>query len=171
MPARAKEKTLNDLFLDGLKDIYYAEKQILRALPKMAKAVESDELRQAFETHKEETQMQVERLDQVFEMLEKRASGKTCDAIIGIIDEGKEIMEQYGDSEALDAGLVGSAQAVEHYEIARYGTLRTWAQQLGLKDAAKLLDQTLAEEKKTDQLLTKLAEGMANPKAQEGRAA
>lgn len=171
MPAKAKEKTLNDLFLDGLKDIYYAEKQILRALPKMAKAAESDELRQAFETHKEETQVQVERLDQVFELLEKRASGKTCDAIIGIIDEGKEIMEQYGDSEALDAGLVGSAQAVEHYEIARYGTLRTWAQQLGMQDAAKLLDQTLAEEKKTDQLLTKIAERMANPKAQEGRAA
>lgn len=171
MPAKAKVKTLNDLFLDGLKDIYYAEKQILRALPKMAKATESDELRQAFETHKEETQGQIERLDQVFEMLEKRASGKTCDAIVGIIDEGKEIMEEYGESDALDAGIVSSAQAIEHYEICRYGTLRTWAQSLGMNDAAKLLDETLEEEKKTDALLTELAQKAANPKAQEGQAA
>jgi ferritin-like metal-binding protein YciE len=171
MPAKAKVKTLNDLFLDGLKDIYYAEKQILRALPKMAKAAESDELRRAFETHKEETQGQIERLDQVFEMLEKRASGKTCEAIVGIIDEGKEIMEEYGESDALDAGIVSSAQAIEHYEICRYGTLRTWAQSLGMNDAAKLLEQTLEEEKKTDALLTELAQKAVNPKAQEGRAA
>jgi ferritin-like metal-binding protein YciE len=171
MAAKAKVKTLNDLFLDGLKDIYYAEKQILRALPRMAKAAESDELRQAFETHKEETQGQIERLDQVFEMLEKRASGKTCDAIIGIIDEGKEIMEEYGESDALDAGIVSSAQAIEHYEMCRYGTLRTWAQSLGMNDAAKLLDQTLEEEKKTDALLTELAQKAANPKAQQGQAA
>ena len=171
MAAKAKVKTLNDLFLDGLKDIYYAEKQILRALPRMAKAAESDELRQAFETHKEETQGQIERLDQVFEMLEKRASGKTCDAIIGILDEGKEIMEEYGESDALDAGIVSSAQAIEHYEMCRYGTLRTWAQSLGMEDAAKLLGETLEEEKKTDALLTELAQKAANPKAQEGQAA
>jgi ferritin-like metal-binding protein YciE len=156
----AKEKTLNDLFLMTLKDIYYAEKQILRALQKMAKAAESDELREAFTTHREETQGQIERLEQVFEMLGKRASGKTCEAIQGIIAEGEEIMEDFADSEALDAGLVAAAQAVEHY-----GTLKTWAQELGMNDAAELLEETLEEEKKTDQLLTQLAEARANQKA------
>src|SRR5215210_4693256 len=124
----AKEKTLNDLFLDMLKDIYYAEKQILRALPKMAKAAESEELRQAFETHRQETEGQVERLEQVFEMLGKQARGVACEAINGIIEESKGIMEDFADSEALDAGILSSAQAVEHYEITRYGTLKTWAQ-------------------------------------------
>jgi ferritin-like metal-binding protein YciE len=161
----AKEKTLNDLFLMTLKDIYYAEKQILRALQKMAKAAESDELREAFTTHREETQGQIERLEQVFEMLGKRASGKTCEAIQGIIAEGEEIMEDFADSEALDAGLVAAAQAVEHYEMTRYGTLKTWAQELGMNDAAELLEETLEEEKKTDQLLTQLAEARANQKA------
>ena len=161
----AKEKSLEDLFLMTLKDIYYAEKQILRALPKMAKAAESDELRQAFEKHRGETEGQVRRLEQVFEIIGKKAAGKTCEAIQGLIEEGKEVMEDFAESEALDAGLVAAAQAVEHYEISRYGTLRTWAQELGLKNAVKLLDETLQEEKKTDQLLTELAEARVNQKA------
>jgi ferritin-like metal-binding protein YciE len=161
----AKEKTLDDLFLHTLKDIYYAEKQILKALPKMAKNAESEELKQAFETHREETEGQIERLEQVFEMLGKAARGVQCEAINGIIEEGKEIMEDFADSEALDAGILASAQAVEHYEITRYGSLKTWAQELGMNDAAKLLDQNLQEEKKTDALLTELAEARVNTKA------
>src|ERR1700736_5515676 len=132
----AKDKHLNDLFLDTLKDIYYAEKQILRALPKMAKAAHSDELRTAFEKHHGETEGQVERLEKVFELIDKPARAKTCDAIQGILDEGKEIMDEYKGSEALDAGMVAAAQAVEHSEISRYGTLKQWANQLGMKDAA-----------------------------------
>jgi ferritin-like metal-binding protein YciE len=159
------EKTLNDLFLTTLKDVYYAEKAILRALPKMAKAAESEEVKAAFLKHRDETAGHVERLEQVFDILGKKASGKTCEAIKGIIEEGQEIMEDFEDSDALDAGLIAAGQAIEHYEISRYGTLRTWAQRLGMRDAAKLLDQTLAEEKKTDQLLTQLAEASANPKA------
>jgi ferritin-like metal-binding protein YciE len=158
----AKDKKLNDLFLDTLKDIYFAEKQILKALPKMAKAARSDKLRAAFEKHHDETEGQIERLEQVFELLDKPARGKTCEAIQGILDEGKEIMDEYKGTEALDAGLVSAAQAVEHYEIARYGTLKQWAQQLGMKDAVRLLDQTLQEEKKTDEALTSLAEGVVN---------
>jgi ferritin-like metal-binding protein YciE len=157
-----KDKKLNDLFLDTLKDIYFAEKQILKALPKMAKAAQSDKLRAAFEKHHDETEGQIGRLEQVFELLDKPARGKTCEAIQGILDEGKEIMDEYKGTEALDAGLVSAAQAVEHYEIARYGTLKQWAQQLGMKDAARLLDQTLQEEKKTDEALTSLAEGVVN---------
>jgi ferritin-like metal-binding protein YciE len=159
------EKTLNDLFLTTLKDVYYAEKAILRALPKMAKAADSKQLKEAFLKHRDETAGHVERLEQIFQILGKKASGKTCDAIKGIIEEGQEIMEDFEDSDALDAGLIAAGQAVEHYEISRYGTLRTWAQQLGMRDAARLLDQTLTEEKKTDQLLTQLAEAGANPKA------
>src|SRR4051812_12152853 len=164
-PAMAKRKTLDDLFHETLKDIYYAEKQILRALPKMAKAADSDDLRAAFEKHREETQGQVERLEQVFELIGKSARGKTCEAIVGIIDEGKEIMDDFEGSDALDAGLLAAAQAVEHYEISRYGTLKSWAEKLGLLEAAKLLDETLAEEKKTDEALTKLAESVVNAKA------
>lgn len=152
----SEPKTLDDLFLDTLKDIYYAEKQILKALPKMAKAANAPELKQAFETHREQTEGHVERLTEIFEAIGKAPRGKTCDAILGIIEEGKGIIEEFEGSPALDAGLVAAAQAVEHYEIARYGTLKAWAQQLGLKDAVKLLDQTLTEEEKTDQLLTKL---------------
>ena len=163
--AAAKEKTLNDLFLDTLKDIYYAEKQILKTLPKMAKAANSDKLRAAFEKHEGETEGQIERLEQIFELLGKPARGKTCDAIMGIIDEGKEIMDEYKGTEALDAGLLAAAQAVEHYEISRYGTLKTWAGLLGLKDAVKLLDQTLQQEKTTDVSLTKLAESEVNYEA------
>src|SRR5688500_14561561 len=162
----AKQKELNDLFLDTLKDIFHAEKQLLRALPKMARAANSDELRQAFETHKEETQAQVERLEQVFEIVGKRASGKPCEAMQGLVAEGQEIMEEFKDSDALDAGLIASAQTIEHYEISRYGTLRTWAEQLGMRDAVKLLEQTLEEEKKTDQLLTEIAESSANQEAE-----
>jgi ferritin-like metal-binding protein YciE len=162
MPNR---KTLEDLFAETLKDIYFAEKQILRALPKMAREAESPELKQAFETHRDETEGQVERLNQVFEQLGRPARGKTCEAIVGIIEEAKEIMEEFKGVEALDAGLAASAQAVEHYEIARYGTLKTWASELGLNDAARLLDQTLQEEIKADQFLTKLATSSVNRKA------
>jgi ferritin-like metal-binding protein YciE len=162
MPNR---KNLEDLFADTLKDIYFAEKQILRALPKMAREAESPELKQAFETHRDETEGQVERLHQVFEQLGRPARGKTCEAILGIIEEAKEIMEEFKGAEALDAGLAASAQAVEHYEIARYGTLKTWARQLGLDDVVKLLDDTLQEEIKADQLLTKLATSTVNKKA------
>jgi ferritin-like metal-binding protein YciE len=158
----AKDKDLNDLFLDTLKDIYYAEKQILKSLPKMAKAASSDKLRAAFEKHAAETEGQIERLEQVFEMLDKPARGKTCDAILGILDEGKEIMDEYKGTEALDAGMLAAAQAVEHYEISRYGTLKTWASELGLNDAARLLDQTLKEEENTDQALTLLAKTAVN---------
>ena len=161
----AKQKTLDDLFLDTLKDIYYAERKILKALPKMARGAQSDKLRAAFEKHKDETEGQVERLQQVFEILGKRAQGKTCPAIDGIIEEGEEIMEEFKDTPALDAGLVSAAQAVEHYEITRYGTLKRWAQMLGMDDAARLLDQTLAEESKTDEDLTAFADSSANQKA------
>jgi ferritin-like metal-binding protein YciE len=159
------EKTLNDLFLDTLKDIYYAEKQIVKNLPKMAKAATSPELKAGFEQHLEETENQVERLEQVFEMIGKPARGKTCEAILGIIEEGKEIMTEFKGTQALDAGLASSAQAIEHYEIARYGTLKSWAQQLGLNDAVTLLDQTLQEEIATDKKLTQVAEANANKKA------
>ena len=159
------EKDLSDLFVDTLKDIYYAEKQIYKALPKMAKEAASDELRAAFEKHHGETEGQIERLEQIFEMIGKPARGKKCDAIEGIIDEGKEIMEEYADTPALDAGLLAGAQAVEHYEISRYGTLKTWANQLGHKNAVKLIDQTLAEEKKTDEALSKLAVSAVNAEA------
>jgi ferritin-like metal-binding protein YciE len=160
--AATKDKDLNDLFLDTLKDVYFAEKQILKTLPKMAKAATSDKLRAAFEKHEGETEGQIERLEQIFELLDKPARGKTCDAILGIIDEGKEIMDEYKGTEALDAGLLAAAQAVEHYEMSRYGTLKQWALLLGMKDAAKLIDQTLQQEKATDQTLTKLAESAVN---------
>jgi len=159
------DKDLNDLFLDTLKDIYFAEKQILKALPKMAKVANSDKLRAAFEKHEGETETQIERLEKIFEILGKAARGKKCDAIEGILDEGKEIMEEYEGAPALDAGLLAAAQAVEHYEISRYGTLKTWANQLGLTPAVKLLDQTLAEEKKTDETLSALAETAVNAEA------
>ncbi|OYU91923.1 MAG: hypothetical protein CFE29_03495 [Bradyrhizobiaceae bacterium PARB1] len=159
------DKNLNDLFLDTLKDIYYAEKQIYKALPKMAKAANSEDLRAAFEKHHTETEGQIERLEQIFESLGKAARGKKCDAIEGILDEGKEIMEEYEGAPALDAGLLAAAQAVEHYEISRYGTLKTWAATLGHKDAVKLLDETLSEEKKTDSDLTKLAASVVNAEA------
>lgn len=166
-----KQKTLEDLFLVNLKDIFHAEKQLLRALRKMSKAAESDQLREAFETHRTETEGQVRRLEQIFEMMGKRASGKPCEAMQGLLAEGEEVMEDFADSDALDAGLLAAAQSVEHYEISRYGTLRSWAQQLGMNEAAGLLEQTLAEEKKTDKLLTQIAEQSSNKKAKAGRGA
>jgi ferritin-like metal-binding protein YciE len=165
MKGEAMAKELKDLFVETLKDIYYAEKQILRALPKMAREAQSPELKKAFETHREETEGHVDRLQQVFELIEKPARGKTCDAILGIIEEGKEVMDDFKGAPALDAGLTAGAQAVEHYEIARYGTLKTWAGQLGLKDAVSLFDQTLQEEIKTDKLLSRLAQSSVNQKA------
>jgi ferritin-like metal-binding protein YciE len=161
----AKEKTLEDLFHETLKDIYYAERKILKALPKMAKGAEAQELKAAFEKHKEQTDGHVERLQQVFELFGKRAQGKTCPAIDGIIEEGEEIMEDFKGTPALDAGLISAAQAVEHYEITRYGTLKRWAQNLGMSDAVRLLDMTLKEEEKTDVDLTRLADADANMKA------
>lgn len=161
----AKDKTLEDLFSETLRDIYHAEKQIVRALSKMAKATKSDELREAFEMHREETEAQIERLEKVFEMIGKRPRGKPCEAIEGIIEEGKEVMEDFKGSDALDAGLLAGAQAVEHYEISRYGTLKAWATELGLKDAAKLLDETLKEEEQTDKKLSALAVRAINKQA------
>jgi ferritin-like metal-binding protein YciE len=162
----AKEpKKLDDLFHDTLKDIYFAEKKILTVLPKMAKAAHSQDLRAAFEKHHGETQGQVERLERVFGMINKKPQGKTCDAIIGLVEEGQEVMKEYKSSPALDAGLLAGAQAVEHYEISRYGTLKTWANELGLGEAVGLLDATLQEEKKTDATLTKIAESVVNKEA------
>ena len=137
----------------------------MKSLPKMAKAAKSAELKTAFLTHRDETETHVERLQQVFEILGKRAQTKTCEAIKGILEEGDEISEDYAGSEALDAGLLAGGQAVEHYEMSRYGSLKTWALQLGMKDAAALLDETLQEEKKTDALLSKLAQASVNLKA------
>jgi ferritin-like metal-binding protein YciE len=164
-------KTLDDLFLDTLKDIYFAEKQILKALPKMARAAQSEEGEAGFLQHRDETQGQIERLEQVFEILGKPARGKTCEAIQGIIAEGEEIIEEFKGSPALDAGLVSSAQAVEHYEIARYGTLIAWANQLGLTDAVPLLQANLEEEEATDAKLTQLAQSQANAKGKGSKAA
>ena len=161
----ATEKTLDNLFYDTLKDIYYAERKIAKALPKMARGAQSPALKAAFEKHLEETEGQIERLQQVFDIIGKRAMGKTCDAIEGILAEGEEILEEYKDTAALDAGLISAAQAVEHYEITRYGTLKRWAELLGLPDAARLLDETLKEESKTDSDLTKLADESPNPTA------
>jgi ferritin-like metal-binding protein YciE len=169
MPAKA-EKTLEDLFHDTLKDIYYAERKIVKALPKMARGAQSEKLKAAFEKHRDESEVHVERLQQVFEILGKRAQGKTCPAIDGIIEEGEEILDDYKGTAALDAGLVSAAQAVEHYEITRYGTLKRWAMELGLKDAAALLSQTLDEESATDEALTALADASANQKAKSGGA-
>ena len=162
----AKEaKTLDDLFHDTLKDIYYAEKKILATLPKMAKAAQSEELRAAFEKHEAETEEQIGRLEQVFAAIDKKPQGKTCDAIVGITEEGAEIMKEYKGSPALDAGLLAAAQAVEHYEIARYGTLIAWAEELGLEDAVSLLEDTLEEEKATDVALTQIAKSAINQQA------
>jgi ferritin-like metal-binding protein YciE len=163
----AKEpKNLDDLFHDTLKDIYFAEKRILATLPKMAKASQNEALKAAFEKHRIETEGQIERLEQVFAIIEEKPKGKTCAAIVGITDEGAEIMKEYKGSPALDAGLLAAAQAVEHYEISRYGTLRTWAEELGLDDAISLLQATLQEEKDTDEALTKIAETVVNQEAE-----
>ncbi|MCF6370900.1 YciE/YciF ferroxidase family protein [Rhizobium halophilum] len=160
-------KTLDDLFYETLRDVYYAERKIISGLRKMARGAQDEQLKAAFEKHREETEEQVERLQQVFELIGKRARGKTCPAIEGILDEAEEIIEEFKGSPALDAGLLAAAQAVEHYEISRYGTLKSWASQLGMDDAAKLLETTLNEEKKTDELLTGLAEQTLNAAAEQ----
>ena len=164
----AKEKTLTDAFYETLKDVYYAEKQSVRALTKSAKAAKSSELKQAFDAHREESAHQVERLEQVFELLGKPARAKTCEAMQGIVHEMQEDLEDFGGTKAGDAVLIGCAQAVEHYEIARYGMLKTWAKQLGMAEAAKLLDETLQEEKAADEKLTQIAESTVNASAGRG---
>jgi ferritin-like metal-binding protein YciE len=159
-------KRLEELFHDTLKDIYFAEKKILSALPKMAKSAQSKELEAAFEKHRAQTERHVQRLETVFKALDKKPQGKTCDAIMGIIGEGEEIIKEYKGSPALDAGLLAAAQAVEHYEISRYGTLIAWARELGLDDALNPLEKTLQEEKDTDASLTDLAQRIVNQEAQ-----
>src|SRR6202035_1227294 len=161
-----KPMLLSYLFHETLKDIYFAENKILKTLPKMAKAAQSKELQKAFTKHLKETEGQVKRLNQVFKIIGKPARGKTCDAILGITDEGAEIMKDYKGMPALDAGLLAAAQAVEHYEMARYGTLRAWAGELGMPDAVALLEATLKEEKATDAALTSLAKSVVNVEAE-----
>ncbi len=161
----AKPKTLDDLFHETLKDIYYAENKLTKALPKMAKAAQSSELKKAFQKHAGETNGQVKRLEQIFKLLGKKPQGKVCPAINGLIKEGQEVMKEFKKSDAHDAGLLSAAQAVEHYEISRYGTLKTWANELGNAEAAALLEKTLSEEKATDAALSGLAENTINAKA------
>jgi len=161
------EKDLKALFLHQLKDTYFAENAILKALPQMAEAAESEELRGAFAVHLKETEGQVRRLEQIFQMVGEKPEGIPCNAIQGIIEEGQEILQEFSDGEALDAGLIAAAQAVEHYEIARYGTLLAWAKQLGLSEAQGLIEETLVEEENTDQVLSELAEDAINPAAAE----
>jgi ferritin-like metal-binding protein YciE len=163
----AKVKTLQELLVDGLRDAYHAEKQVTKALPKMAKAANSDELRDAFETHLEETRQQIDRLEQIFELLEEKAKAKPCAGMQGIIEEGQEHMGE-AEGDAADAALIASAQKAEHYEIAAYGTLEAWARQLGHEEVANLLQETLDEEKATDERLTELAEGFINAAAESG---
>jgi ferritin-like metal-binding protein YciE len=159
-------ETMNDLFLHFLKDVYYAERQVSKALPKMAKAAHTPQLRQAFTEHREETQHQIERLQKVFDLLGKRAQGVTCEAINGLIEETEELLEEAKQPSAVrDAGLIACAQAVEHYEMARYGSLVAWAKLGGHKEIATLLEQTLAEEKKADSLLNRLATEQVNQTA------
>jgi ferritin-like metal-binding protein YciE len=156
---------LEDAFVDELRDLLHAEKQITKALPRMAKKCESDELRGAFEQHLAQTEQQIERLEQVFELLDMKPRAKKCEGIEGILSEGKEIMEE-AEADVMDAALIAAAQKVEHYEIASYGTVCTWAEQLGCdRKILDLLKRTLSEEKETDQKLTRLAEQSANPQA------
>lgn len=158
-------KTMEDLFQTMLQDVYYAEKQLTRALPKMAKEAQDEELKKAFSEHLTETEGHVERLEKVFEMMEKTPRGKRCDAMLGIVAEGKEIIDEADDKQILDAGLIAAGQAAEHYEIARYGTLCAWAKALGKPQVARLLHETLEEEKAADERLTKIAEQSVNEHA------
>ena len=158
-------KTMEELFHALLQDVYYAEKHLTKALPKMAKEADNDELKEAFTTHLKETEGHVERLEEVFKMIGKPARGKTCDAILGIIAEGKEVIDEVDDERVLDAGLIAAGQAAEHYEIARYGTLCAWAKLIGKPQAARLLHETLEEEKHADELLSKIAERAVNRQA------
>lgn len=158
-------KTTQDLLLEELRDIYHAEKQLARALPKMAKAAKNDQLRECFELHTEQTKGQIERLEQVFEKLDARSRGKRCEAMEGLIEEAREMMDEIKTPEVLDAALIGGAQKVEHYEIAAYGTMRTLAEAMGQREVAELLDETLAEEKETDEKLNQVALSEVNQKA------
>ena len=158
-------KTLDTLFRDTLKDLYYAEQKILKAIPKMVDSAQCTELQAAFKKHFAETEGQIMRLEKIFAMVDEPAKGKKCDAIEGILEEAEGIMKDFKNSPALDAGLVSSAQAVEHYEITRYGTLKSWAETLGFTEAVALLDQSLREEIATDEFLTELAERKTNPDA------
>lgn len=158
-------KNMNDLFLTFMQDVYYAERQILKALPKMAKAAENEDLKHALMHHREETQGHVERLQQVFDMIGKRARGQTCEALNGIVEEGEEVVHEFDQGPVRDAGILASAQAVEHYEMARYGTMIAWAKVCGLNDAAAVLQQTLDEEKKADSLLNQIANKTLNKQA------
>ena len=159
---------LHELFLEELADIYNAEQQLTKALPKMAKAAESEELRQAFDEHLEQTEEQISRLDQVFESLGEKMKRKTCKAMQGLIEEGNEVLQEHKGNPAIDAALIAAAQKVEHYEIATYGTLCTWADQMGHQDALDLLKQSIEEEETTDERLTELAETIANERAEQG---
>jgi ferritin-like metal-binding protein YciE len=158
-------KTLEDLFYETLKDMYYVEKKLVRTLPKMAKKASSPELKDAIEGHLSETETHVKRLDQVFGLIEKRASAKKCEAMDGLISEAEEVTDEIDDKDTLDAAIISSAQTVEHYEIARYGTLCTWANDLGFSEAAELLESSLEEEKNADAKLSGLAEESVNQKA------
>jgi len=160
-----KLKTLKDLYVEELRDLYSAENQIIKALPKMAKAASSPELKAAFEQHLEQTRGQVDRLEQIFKTLGEKPTGKTCRAMEGLVEEGEELIKEKPDASVLDAGLISAAQRVEHYEIAGYGSVRTYAQTLGETDAAQLLQQTLDEEGQTDKKLTQLAESLINVQA------
>jgi ferritin-like metal-binding protein YciE len=160
-----KLDTLQKLYTDELRDLYNAENQLLKALPKMAKAASSEDLKEAFEKHLEQTKGHVERLEQVFEELDEKPKGKTCRAMKGLIEEGSEILEQDGEESVRDAGIIVAAQKVEHYEIAGYGSARTFAHLLGQNKAAELLQTTLDEESETDEILNKLAESVVNPEA------
>jgi ferritin-like metal-binding protein YciE len=160
-----KLDNLRKLYIEELRDIYSAENQLLKALPKMAKGAASIELKQAFENHLEETEGHVERLEEIFEDLDESPKGKTCQAMKGLVEEGSEILEEEGEESVLDAGIIAAAQKVEHYEIASYGTVRTFAELLGQKEAVKLLQQTLDEEGAADEKLNDLAEDIVNPAA------
>jgi ferritin-like metal-binding protein YciE len=161
-----KINTLRDLYVEQLQDLYSAETQLVKALPKMAKAASNPQLKQAFEKHLTQTETHVQRLDQIFEQLGKKPGGHTCKGMAGLITEGEEMIKMKGDEAAVDAGLIAAAQRVEHYEIAGYGCVQTYAAQLGETQAATLLQQTLDEEGTTDKLLTKLAEGVINIEAE-----
>ena len=158
-------KTLDDLFVHTLQDIYYAENQITKALPKMIAKASDPQLKKGFETHLAETQNQIKRLEQVFEMHGHSPKGVQCAAMDGILEEAQDVMSEVADKDVLDAAMLSAAQAVEHYEVTRYGTLIAWARQLGRQDCASVLEQTLAEEKATDQKLTRIAESRINPSA------
>lgn len=158
-------KSMEELFYALLQDVYYAEKQLLKTLPKLAKKSSNSELQEAFNHHREETEGQVERLEKVFEIIGKKPKAKKCDAILGIIAEGDEVMKEAEEDAVCDAGILAAAQAAEHYEIARYGTLCAWAEQLGFEEAKDLLGETLDQEKKADETLTSIAEGGVNEAA------